>query len=270
MSSPSFVEVTTGDGGVIKGRKSATSKGESEGSSVVRGSVGWMNRSEVRKRVYAGMTPGQKRAKHIITGKEFDMEGRQWLWDYWNNYKAATVGLSMFGIVLCLVSTVFMLSAKGAFLEGRTDHWTWCDWTSSIQCSPLWTSNYAYAFGVVSPSPPLSREELAIKNLEDDSWISALTSREAIQIPNDIYLIIFYIAQILLSEKRGPKFVKWQLALSAIAAGLGLWLAYAIVFDLGLLACPMACLQFCLNGGIAFANLTRWRALRKLEQSKKA
>merc|ERR1719495_477010 len=80
-----------------------------------------MNRSEVRKRVYAGMQG--KRAKHIITGKELEMEGRQWIWDYWNNYKAATVGLSMFGIVLCLISIVFMLSAKSAYInnaEGRT------------------------------------------------------------------------------------------------------------------------------------------------------
>ena len=40
------------------------------------------------------------------------MEGRQWIWD---NYKAATVGFSMFGIVLCLFSIVFMLSAKSAY-----------------------------------------------------------------------------------------------------------------------------------------------------------
>merc|ERR1719431_2131612 len=120
------------------------------GSTVVKGSVGWMNRSEVRKRVYAGMTPGQKRAKHIITGKELDMEGRQWIWDYWNNYKAATVGFSMFGIVLCLFSIVSTLSAKSAYIEGRNDHATLCDWTDAIQCTPLWTSEYAYAFGLLT------------------------------------------------------------------------------------------------------------------------
>jgi len=51
--------------------------------------------------------------------KELDMEGRQWIWDYWNNYKATTVGFSMFGIVLCLFSIVFMLSAKSAYNNFR-------------------------------------------------------------------------------------------------------------------------------------------------------
>lgn len=279
--SSSFVEVTTGDGvGNVEGegRKTRTIQ-EPESSSVVKGSVGWMNRSEVRKRVYAGMTPGQKRAKHVITGKEFDMEGRQWIWDYWNNYKAASVGLSMFGIVLCLLSTIFMLSAKGAHIEGRTDHWTWCDWTEKIRCSPVWTSKYAYAFGLVSPPPPpespveeaealLKEEEEAAE--EEGSWFPSSYSVHDFQLPNDMYLLVFYVAQIVLSEKRGPKFVKCQLALSAAATGLALWMAYAIVFVLDLWACPMAITQFCVNGGLALANLTRWRAIKKLEQSKKA
>ena len=66
----SFVEVRTGDGGGGGGvQRKKASEVQGEGASVVKGSVGWMNRSEVRKRVYAGMTPGEKRAKHIITGK---------------------------------------------------------------------------------------------------------------------------------------------------------------------------------------------------------
>lgn len=277
--SASFVEVTTGDGGggdVVgvgsgKDRKNKTFQ-ENERSTVVKGSVGWMNRAEVRKRVYAGMTPGQKRAKHIITGKEIDMEGRQWVWDYWNNYKAASVFLSMFGIVLCLVSTIFMLSAKGAFIEGRTEYWTWCDWTEKIQCSPIWTSTYAYAFGLVSPAPPPPPPPTSpiLEDVVEEGFLSSYSTRDFIRLPNDMYLIIFYVTQIILSEKRGPKFVKYQLALSGVAAALTLWMAHAIVFVLDLWACPMALIQFGVNCGLALSNVTRWRALKRLEVSKKA
>lgn len=285
--SSSFVEVTTGDvsggdgGDVVSrgGDRGGSDKRIQEGpsGSVVKGSVGWMNRSEVRKRVYAGMTPGQKRAKHIIAGKEFDMEGRQWIWDYWNNYKAASVFFSMFGIFLCLVSTVFMLSAKGAYIEGRTDYWSFCDWTRGVQCSPVWTSEYAYAFGLISP--PTSSSALPEEDGDDSSsslssslpsWISSLSIYDFILIPNDMYLILFYIAQIVLSEKRGPRFVKYQLALSALALTLALWMASAIIGVLGLLACPMGVVQFGVNSALALANITRWRALRRLEVSKKA
>jgi len=282
----SYVEVTTGDdtvvvaggsgGGARDGsmaesvsRKNVAQGQESEGASVVRGSVGWMNRSEVRKRVYAGMTPGQKRAKHVITGKELDMEGRQWIWDYWNNYKAATVGLSMFGIVVCLVSIVFMLSARGAYIDGQRDYWTLCDWTASIRCSPLWTSYYAYGFGLFEGFASTAESD-ADANSSFWVWLTSITLLDFLQMPNDLYLMLFYVAQIILSEKRGPKFVKCQLALSAAAASIAAYLAHALVAIFGLWACPIAVLQFGVNCGVALANVTRWRAIKKLEQSKKA
>jgi len=235
-----------------------------------------MNRSEVRKRVYAGMTPGEKRAKHIITGKELSMEGRQWIWDYWNNYKAANVGLSMMGIVVCLVSIVLSLSAKGAFIEGRTEHWSICDWTSKIRCSPLWISEYSYCFGLFdsSPSSTAVEDNDDISSSSSSSYLSYFSPEvlfnNLLQLPNDMYLMVFYVLQIVLSEKRGPKFVKCQLFLSTGALALAGRLAHAIVVVLGLWACPMAVLQFAVNSGLALTNVTRWRALKRLEQSKKA
>jgi len=273
----SFVEVRTGDGGGGEGggvQRKKASEVQGEGASVVKGSVGWMNRSEVRKRVYAGMTPGEKRAKHIITGKEFDMEGRQWIWEYWNNYKAATVGFSMFGIVVCLASIIFMLSAKGAYIEGRTDHWTLCDWTESVQCSPLWTSRYAYGFGLFTDSRTaeemVAEEAAAAVDSSFWTWLTTITLTDLLQMPNELFLMLFYVAQIVLSEKRGPKFVKLQLLLSTAAAAVAAFLAHAIVVVLGLWACPVAVLQFAVNCCIYVANVSRWRAIKRLEQSKKA
>jgi len=278
----SFVEVTTGSDDLVVSsgrgggslaesvpRKNVKETQSGDGSSVVKGSVGWMNRSEVRKRVYAGMTPGQKRAKHVIAGKELDMEGRQWIWDYWNNYKAATVGLSMFGIVVCLISIVFMLSAKSAYIGGQKDYWSLCDWTESIRCSPLWTSYYAYGFGLFEGFAATAESD-ADADSSFWTWLTTISLLDFLQMPNDLYIMLFYVAQIILSEKRGPKFVKCQLVLSAAAASIAAYLAHALVSVFGLWACPIAVLQFGVNSGVALANVTRWRAIKKLEQSKKA
>ena len=189
----------------------------------------------------------------------------------------------MMGIVVCLLSIVLSLSAKGAFVEGRTEARTICDWTSKIRCSPLWISEYFYAFGLFS-IPSSTTEDVDID--DDDGDISPSSSPSSfsfssyispealfhnlLQLPNDMYLMVFYVLQIILSEKRGPKFVKCQLLLSLAALALAGRLAHAILVVLGLWACPMAVLQFSLNSGLALTNVARWKALKRLEQSKKA
>lgn len=223
-------------------------QGEEEEEGVVHGSVGWLNRAAVRKRVYAGMTPGQKRQKHVIATKEFVMEGRQWVWEYWNNYKAATCLFSLIGIMVALYTIIVQLGAMGAQQDETLEYWSFCDWTSTVACSPVFGSVYWHGFGLVAPI------------LGSDSWWN---------LPNGLYAIIYYIAQIILCEKKGPKFVKIQLVLSSLANGLALYLGFAILSRLQMLFCPLAVVQCLLNAAILVANMARWNAIKRVEAAKK-
>ena len=152
---------------------------------------------------------------------------------------------------------------------------TLCDWTTRIQCSPIWTSEYAYTFGLLTSeldSEPTSKSQQQPEVTETSfwRWLASLTLADLLTMPNDLYLMCFYVAQIILSEKKGPKFVKSQLVLSTMALLVAGWMAHAFFFVFNIWFCPIAAAQFGVNCGVAIANVSRWRAIKKLEQSKKA
>jgi len=203
---------------------------------------GHMTRSEVRSRVNSSIVPGQERQKHVIFPNAPSQKKRVWIWTHSANYKGALVLLCMLGFVVCTYALFVEFH-----VEANPDYQAMCDINDKMSCTKVLTSQWGKGFGLLG---------------------YIIGHDHPLNLKNPFFGLAFYLIQLILSDIKGSRACKLQLA-TAIMANCGtLWLAYILYFVLQDL-CLVCVSTYAINFGVLLSNLERFKEMRNTERLKK-
>ncbi|XP_077996441.1 vitamin K epoxide reductase complex subunit 1-like protein 1 [Glandiceps talaboti] len=151
--------------------------------------------------------------------------------------------------LLCVAG--LLLSSYALYVEtskgADSDYTAMCDISVTISCSKVFTSKYGRGFGLVEP---------------------LLGKDSALNIPNSIFGLIFYLLQFILGQFVHPT-SSLVLVLTSVLSNLGsVYLAYILYFVLQD-ACVVCISTYAVNAGLLVLNLLHRRNVNKGVKKKK-
>merc|ERR1712004_386355 len=152
-------------------------------------------------------------------------------------------------LILCVLGT--LLSAYAYYVETSKESdpsfRAFCDFSSSMSCSKVFTSRYGRGFGIL--------EHL----VGQKHWLNQ---------PNSVFGIIFYMIQVAITLTRDPVLACAQVVFATIANIGSVYLAYILFFVLGDF-CIVCVSMYIVNFGLLVTTVVRGGKLAALLKRRK-